>query len=317
MGMRYEKERNFKFIDQAGREVKIKGKIDKVISLWPEATRVLFALGANEKIVGLDSDSKKCPILERVFPKIKGIAEVGSTSKGTMSIERIVELRPDIIFIRTDDSEIANRIYEASGIPVVCVRIHPPPRNRVSFDIVNIIAKIIGEEKRGLETRHYLEHRLSDITSVTTKILEHERPSVYQAFAFDLLKTIGYFDVLDLAGGKNVARGSKEAWYTVSLEDLVHWNPQIIILHGFGKYRPEDVYKNPDWQQIRAVREKRVYRLTLGWVGWDPGGFVINVMANAKAFHPDKFGFDVEKEGNKIFFRLYGVNDLTRKYSIN
>jgi len=309
-----QKEAKLKIVDQAGREVEIPAKVERIVSLWPEATRVLFALGVEDKIVGLDSYSKTCPILTRAFPEIKNITDVGSPLRGTLSVEKLAQLKPDIIFMRTDDPELADKLQESLGVPVVCVRMHPPPERKVSFDMITIIGKCVGKEKRAEEIKNYLERKLSEITSVTSKILDSERPKVYQAFAFDLLKTIGYFDVIELAGGKNIAEsGSKEAWYTVSFEDLLRWNPDIIILHGFGRFMPEDVLNDPNWQQIKAVKEGKVYRLTLGWAGWDPAGFVINVMQNAKVFHPDKFNFSVEKEANEIFKFVYGVDGLYTK----
>jgi len=100
----------------------------------------------------------------------------------------------------------------------------------------------------------------------------------------------------------------------VSFEDLLHWNPDIIILHGFGKFMPEDILNDPNLQQIKAVKEGRVYRLTLGWAGWDSTRFIVCVLQYAKVFHPDKFGsINVEEEVNRIFKFVYDVNDLYTK----
>ena len=302
-----------KITDQLGREVQVPAKVDRVVSLWPEATRVLYALGVGDKLVGLDGDSKTCPILTRAFPEIGNVADVGNPVRGTLSIERLAQVKPDIVFVRTDDREVADKIQESLGVPVVATRMHPPLQGRFSYEMISIIGRCVGKEERASKIKEYLKQKLSTVVSVTSKLPEQQRPSVYQAFAHDLLKTIGYFDVIDLAGGKNVAEGSKEAWYTVTLEKVLQWDPDVIILHGFGKFEPRDVLSNPQWQPIRAVKEGKVYKLTLGWTGWDPGGFVINVMANAKAFHPDKFNFNLENEANEIFKELYGVNELYTK----
>ena len=88
-------------------------------------------------------------------------------------------------------------------------------------------------------------------------------------------------------------------------------NPDIIILHGFGKWKPEDLYNDPNWQPIKAVKERRVYKLTLGWAGWDLAGTVIQTMQCAKVFHPDKFkDLNVEAEANEVFRFVYGVDGL-------
>jgi len=308
-------EANVKVTDQLGREIILPHEADRVVSLWPEATRVVFALGAEDKIVGIDSSSKTCPILKTAFPEINETPDVGSSTSGTLSNEAIAKLNPDVIFMSTDNPDLSDRIQKSLGVPVVCVRFNPPPSRKYSFDLFSIIGKCVGKEARGEEVKSYLEQNMSEVISVTSKLPDSEKPKVYVTFAYDLLKTIGYFDVVDLAGGKNIdlAGGKKDAWVTVSLEDLNKWNPDVIILHGFGNFAPQDVLNDSNWQQITAVKNKRVYKLTLGWTGFDPAGFVVNVMLMAKVFHPDKFDINVENEANQIFEEVYGVEGLYGK----
>ncbi|MDI3502786.1 MAG: iron complex transport system substrate-binding protein, partial [Archaeoglobi archaeon] len=91
------------------------------------------------------------------------------------------------------------------------------------------------------------------------------------------------------------------------------WNPDVIILHAFGSANPEDLMNDPKWQPVKAVKEGKVYKLLIGWVGWYPECFVINIMAYAKVLHPDKFDYDVEKEANEILKFFYGVDGLYTK----
>jgi len=307
--------------DQAGRSVKLPQRVEKIASLWPEATRVVYALGEQNKLVGVDSASRTCPVLTAAFPGIKDLKDLGSAigamgGGGTFNMETLAEASPDIVFMSTDAKEIADKVQENLRIPVVCVRIHPMLKGKHSFNLFPIIGKCLGKEKEGSEMKNFLEKELSKITSVTSSIPTSEKPKVYQAFAQDLLKTIGVFDVISLAGGKSVAEGGAKgaAWYSVSFEDVLRWDPEIVVLHGFGRFNPQDLYADPGWQKIKAVKDKRVFKLTLGWTGWDPGGFVVNVMQNAKVFHPKKFtDLNVEKEANFIFERLYGVKGLYTK----
>lgn len=302
--------------DQAGRTVDLPGKIKTIVSLWPEATRVIYALGAQDMLVGVDTDSKTCPILSMAFSHVKGLVDLGSPMKGTLSIESLAGMNPDIVFMRTEDTELADKIQHSLGIPVICVRLHPKLSNEYSFDLFSIIGKCIGKDKKGRELQDYLEQQMSRITSITLRIPDSEKPKVYQAFGQDLLKTIGSIDVLDLAGGKNVAKdgGGRAVWYSVNLEDILHWDPDIVILHGFGKFTPKDINSYQGWKWIKAVKKGKVFKLTLGWTGWDPAGLVINVIQNAKVFHPDRFSkLNVEEEANVIFNKIYKVRGLYSK----
>jgi|Deesub1362B_J571_1020462.scaffolds.fasta_scaffold01942_6 iron complex transport system substrate-binding protein len=310
-----QKEATVKIIDQAGREVEV-GKVERIVSLWPEATRVLFALGVQNKLIGLDTDSKRDPILLRAFPEeINTTPDVGSSVRGTLSLEKLAELKPDVVFVRTEDIELANKLQESFGIPVVCVRVTPPPEHEFSLEIISLIGKVVGKEERAQELKSYLEKKMNAVTSVTSQITDSEKPKVYETRADSVLIAHAWAgSPTKYAGGINVVHENmpdvKPPWVTVSMEHVLQWNPDIIILHAFGKSNPEDLLNDSNWQAVKAVKEKKVYKLLIGWVGWYPEAFVIDVMAYAKALHPDKFSYDVEKEANDIFRFVYGVNGL-------
>jgi len=299
-----------KIVDQLGREVYVE-KAERIVSLWPEATRVLFALGVGDKVVGLDSSSRTCPILTRAFPQIVNITDVGNVG-GTFDVEKIAKLKPDVIFMRTDDRDLAESIQTKLNVPVICVRFNPPGKRDWSYDIITVIGTAVGRRERANQLRAYLEGKFSEITKITLAIPDSEKPKVYQAFAYDLLKTLAWSSEIIYGGGINVAYAPQQpAWYSVSLDQVIAWNPDIIILHGFGKWKPEDLYNDPNWQPIKAVKERRVYKLTLGWTEWDLAGTVIQTMQCAKVFHPDKFkDLNVEAEANEVFRFVYGVDGL-------
>ncbi len=302
-----------KVVDQAGRVVEI-SKAERIVSLWPEATRVLFALGVEDKIVGLDSDSKKCPILTRAFSdKLKEIPDVGSAVRGTLSLEKLAKLKTDIVFVRTEDRELADKIQQTLGIPVVCVRMDKFNPPQTSFDIITIIGKCVGKEDRAKKLRDYLEHKIDEIKAITSKMPDSEKPKVYLASPYDLNSVIALATDIEIAGGKCLSVYCKSWACHVSFEQIASWNPDVILLHAYGRFMPDDLKKNSEWQKIKAVKEGRVYRILFGYVGKDPGLFVVNVLTEAKILHPDKFHYNVEKEVNEIFKTLYGVDGLYTK----
>lgn len=306
-------EAKIKIVDQAGRVVEV-GKVERIVSLWPEATRVLFALGVENKIVGLDSDSKKDPILTIAFPdKLKEIPDVGSAVRGTLSLEKLAKLKPDLVFVRTEDRELADKIQQTLGIPVVCVRMDKFNPPQTSFDIITIIGKCVGKEERARKIRSYLEHWVNYVKSVTSRIPYAERPKVYAASPYDLNSVIALATSVEIAGGRTLSVYCKSWACHVSFEQIASWNPDVILLHAYGKFTSEDLKKDPDWQKIKAVEEGKIYRILFGYVGKDPGLFVVNVLTEAKILHPDKFNYNVEKVANEIFKTLYGVNGLYTK----
>jgi len=306
--------------DQLGRKVYVK-KAERIVSLWPEATRVLFALGAGDKIVGLDSSSRICPFLTKAFPQIRNVADVGNVM-GTLSLEKIAELNPDVVFMYTDNPELAENIQTTLNVPVVCVRFNPPSTKDWSYDIISIIGSVIGRQEKASKLRAYLEQKLSEVTSVTSALPDSKKPKVYVTMSYDPLITLTWSSEVDYAGGINVAKNinATRPWMKVSLEQVIAWSPDIIIIPGIcipGRkgIAPEDLLNNPDWQAINAVKNGKVYKVTwLGFFGFDPAGTVISTFQRAKLFHPNLFkNLDVEREGNEIFKVVYGVDGLYTK----
>ncbi|MCD6530060.1 ABC transporter substrate-binding protein, partial [Candidatus Bathyarchaeota archaeon] len=210
-------------------------------------------------------------------------------------------------------------IQTTLNVPVVCVRFNPPGTRDWSYDIISIIGAVVGKKEKAEQLKTYLEQKLSEVTSITSTIPDSEKPKVYVTMVDDPLTTLTWSSEVDYAGGINVAKSmnATRPWMKVSLEQVIRWNPDIIIIPGVCIPRreginPEDLLNNPDWQAIKAVKNGKVYRVTwLGFFGFDPAGTVISTFQRAKLFHPNLFrNLDVEREGNEIFKAVYGVDGL-------
>jgi iron complex transport system substrate-binding protein len=123
---------------------------------------------------------------------------------------------------------------------------------------------------------------------------------------------------VDLAGGINVAGellpSSGSVAVSVSIEQIIAWNPDIILLHGVfppHKLSKETILSDPRLVTVNAIKNQEV-NYTKGYmIGWDPAMGLTEAYYMAKLFHPDKFeNLDEEKEGNEIIERFYGVDDL-------
>ncbi len=169
------------------------------------------------------------------------------------------------------------------------------------------------EEERAREIRDFLEQKVNEIEAVTAKMPDEEKPKVYVASPYNLNSVVALATDVEIAGGKTLSVYCKSWACGVSFEQIASWNPDVILLHAYSRFMPEDLKKSPDWQKIEAVKEGRVYRILFGYTGKDPGLFVVNVLTEAKVIHPDKFDYNLEKEANAIFRELYGVDGLYTK----
>ena len=328
------KEKELTLLDMADRVVTVPRPIERVVTLMPPITRVVIGLGEADKLVGIGTWSHgyipKSPaeaIGRGLGPKwnevVVGLHELPDVGTAwEPSKELIVSLKPDVIIPYVSSPDLADTLQESTGIPVV-VAYGGGGGISGMFEQIELIAKLLEKDEEAEDIISYFKEKLDKVTEVTSEIPDSEKPRVYAVSGAqgvsEITKTCRY-EPIDLAGGINVAEdyviGSGS---TVSKEQVILWNPDIIlILDSQGCIPPiavtiDDVLSDPDLQTVNAVKNKRVY-LTLGaffLVGADHPRVIIETLMMAKYIHPEKFeDLDVEKEGNKLFERFYGVDGL-------
>jgi iron complex transport system substrate-binding protein len=301
--------------DCVGREVTVTADVTKVVSIYPDATRILVSLGAGDKIVGVDSYSKRCPILEVVYPQLDRITDVGTHISGTLSFESIASLKPDVIFVGGSSRDLADKIQKELGIPCVCSYFYV--REIEDFlETYKVIGETVGEEERSEEVQTFIIDKLYEITSVSADMSDLEKPRVILIavpFDDDPFKVATVSSAVDWAGGLNLGADEYKGGNpskTATLEQIAQWDPDIIMVNGMSLVETDDILNDPNWMQLRAVNEKKVYRIFSGMVGYDPALFVVQPLNMAKIIHPEVFSFDFEDEANMIFEEVYGVNEL-------
>ena len=316
------KEKKLTLVDQADRTVTINKPVERVASLVPGVTRVVIPVaGGIDNIVGV---SNFVPTLGRAnfiyvqaYPELLELPGIGWS--GQENMELIVSIKPDVVFVT---SEHADTIQGITGIPTVSVSVNTWYEGDGGiFESYSLVGKVMGKEEGAEELISFVNDELDKVRAVTSDIPEPDKPKVYfthMYLASDITRAVTAYDPLDIAGGINVAAEFKPAWISsvvdISKEQIVKWNPDIILIHGSGKTHElsiENTLNDPVLQTVNAVKNKRIY-YTRGWyVYWDPTSGVTEAFYLAKLFHPDKFAdFDVEKEGNEIMERFYGADGL-------
>ena len=300
-----------KVIDQADRTMTFYRPIERIASPSLDGVRTVVQLGAKDKIVGVP-DRLVCANVRLPAVAHPELAELPAVGWQEINVELIVSLKPDVAF---GSSTYADALQENTGIPVVCLW----TQGSLDFEIYSLVGKVIGEEKRAEELISYANEKIGEITEVTSQIPDSEQPQVYMELYRNYITPIRY-DPIDLAGGLNVAKNCTGVYSVqISKEQLIAWNPDIIILqrmwtkpgYPYSKVQVEEVLSNPDFQTINAVKNRTVYHTIGHSAGWDPATGVAETLYMAKIFHSNKFeNMNMEKEGNKILERFYGVDGL-------
>ena len=303
-----------KIIDQYDRIVMLYRPTERIVCPSIANMRVIIHCGGLDKFVGSSAYVEKYAdnmVAVKAHPKLKELPFVGYTGQG--NYELMTVLKPDVI---VTSSGYADATQEATGVPVVSIS-SPTYYEAGSFEGYKTAGKVIGKEEETEELISFIQEEFEKITEVTSQIPEDEKPKVYLAFwcRGDITKTPGIYEPVEIAGGRNVAKelmgGSS---VTVLKEQIIDWCPDIILIHSGSKQHRvtvEDVLSDPELATLNATKNGNVNYTKGYYISWDPATGVTESLYMAKLFHPDKFrDLDVEREGNRILKRFYGVDGL-------
>jgi iron complex transport system substrate-binding protein len=270
--------------DGLGREVKLAGPAQKVVSLAPSNTEILFAIGAGSQVVGRDQFSD--------YPEaVKSIADIGSTFKD-LNTEQIISLHPDLVLAAEINTPEQVKAMESLGLTVYYLK--NPTTLEEMYGNMKIVAQLTGHESEAATAIDALKAR---VAAVDAKIATATaRPSVfYEIDATDPAKPYtagkGTFitSLIDRAGGRNIA-AELDSYPQMSLEQVVAANPDFIIL-GDSAYgiTPESVAARPGWGKLSAVTSKQILPFDDNLASRPGPRLVDGLEALAKLLHPELF----------------------------
>ena len=273
----------FTVVDDVGRTVVMNGPPDRIVALAPSNTEILFALGAEDRIVAVDQWSDHPPAA-KVKPRI---------SPFSPSLEQIVKLRPDLILAAHGSAEPVLPL-DRQGVKIVVLA--PRTLDDIYRNVL-LIGRIVEAEGRAKRLVDGMRQR---VAAVLAKVRDAPRPKVFvELDASDPIRpfTAGpgsFVDLLvQLAGGANIAASSRTAWPQFSLEEVLRADPDLIILAhelaAMNPQTPQTVARRPGWRHLRAVREGAIYPIE-GELLSRPGPRIVEGLELlARLFHPDRF----------------------------
>lgn len=265
------------FTDGLGRKISIKPNPQRIISLAPSVTEILFALGLGDRIAGVTS---YCDFPEEARSKEK----IGDTLHP--NLERIIALKPDLVIISTASQlEELMRRLDQLGVPVYVT--NPRTVGETVASIQNI-GEATGAGSRGAEIAADLRQR---IDAVEMRIKGLPKPRVLYLLQTDPLITAGrntfINDLIKLAGGESISRDEAADYPQFSRETVIARAPEVIVAptsHGQDFVREEDLRR--DFSATPAVRTNRIIKVNSDWVD-RPGPRIVDGLEQlARGLHP-------------------------------
>ena len=272
--------------DALDQEIVIDEKPEKLVSLMPSNTEIVFALGLGEALVGV-SDYDNYPKEATEKEKVGGME---------FNVEKIISLNPDVVLAHASSAHNSTdglqQIRDA-GIDVVVVN------DASTFEDVYKSMEMIGQATgAGTEADKLvadMKERLAAIKEKAAAISDSDKKSVYievseEPNLFTTGKNTFMQEMLDTINANNII--SEEGWIQVDQEAVIAANPDVIIT-TYGAYSEkspiDQINSRKGWQELKAVKEKQIVDVDSDMVTRSGPRLVEGVEAVAKAVYPDVF----------------------------
>lgn len=243
--------------DSLGRKVKFERLPQRIVSLAPSNTEILFALGLDDRIAGV-TDFCDYPEKARLKPRVAGYM--------TPDIEKLVTIAPDLVLAESIHEKTVLPALEKVGLNVIVLSSHTVDE---IINNITLVGQVTGRSMAALRLTQQLSGRIKAVTSKTSRLTSAERPRVMYVIWYDPVWTMGgktYIDdLITKAGGANIFSADFEESRIVSPESIVNKNPQVVIVTGMATSADSIAgnLKQQGWMQSTdAIKNNRVYKLS-------------------------------------------------------
>ncbi len=301
--------------DVNGDSVTLKRTAERVAALPPPlGTFAVSVSGGADRIVTVHPWSKAAMLrgtLAGYFPKLRDL-HAGAVGQDFMpNIEELIRLSPDLVFQIGSFGKAQVDLIRSAGLPVLTINI---TGGDDAVDWLPMLGAAFGTDRRA---RAILNWRLAvkaRIEAATRDLPRSRRPTVIHISRFhSALAVVGGAHIrswqIELAGGINLAAGIKRFNAQIDAEQLLSWDPDVILLNAFEEnLKPADIYGDPRFAGLSAVVHRRVYAWPLGGDRWEaptqesPLGW----MWLSRLLQPDLFSWSMADEIVKGHMLLYG-----------
>lgn len=278
-------------VDDVGNNVTITSYPDRIVSLAPATTEILFGLGLTDKIVGTVSYSGYATDVQDTI-EAENITVVGTFNK--VNVELVTGLQPDLIVASGAYQQSLAEKFAEEGKTVVIL--NPTEFSGILADIT-LLGKITGQNQNATAIVDSMQSRVDEIMAKTSGL---DKPGVYVEYYVDKNGYSSYGaksyinELIGMAGGVNVFAGFQGQYVTTSTEEVLMANPQIIIISkgvmsSLSGITPDSIRARGSWDNVDAVKNNKIYEVNEALITiWGPR--IVNGLEElAQVIHPEVF----------------------------
>jgi iron complex transport system substrate-binding protein len=313
-----------KATDMLGREVEVPSRPQRVITdrILPfPSTYFVATRSGMEEVVAMHPASKSAAVnsmLNIMAPAVSRAA-VNMFNGNTPNIEDVMALNPDLVFAFADEAGLIDP-YVTAGITALGIRAASAAGGDALETLrgwFNVLA-FTGGDKAGMDSILAEGEEAKRMIAAALAASGEANPEAVIIFS-----TSG--NNMEIAGGnffseywlKNTGAADPASRdfngrKVVNMEQLYAWDPDIIYITNFTSLQSDDVYANAgqDWSSLKAVKNRRVYKIPLGIYRWFPpsGDAPLMLKWMAQKNHPELFTYSIEAEIKAYYAKHYGYN---------
>ncbi len=294
--------------DGLGRKIELNKPVERLIVSYGLAEKMVYALGAQDSLVAVSSSNLKNVFFTTLKPDIFDLP-VLSGQKG-INIEEVISLEPDLVLLPGGNKELVNNL-EAKGINAFGVVAEN--LNQLKETMAEL-GKAFGKDEKAREFVKYYDDTIKMVEERIANLNDENKPVVYlcgSSFLSTHAQEVYQNDLIKLAGGKNAAGEIKGGKVDISPEQLITWNPDIILAAQYTtEVKLEDILTDKRWQKIDAVMNKKVFWFPSNITPWDypSAESILGIKWLAQKLHPELFeDIDMSKEANDFYRKFYGI----------
>ncbi|GAB6100461.1 ABC transporter substrate-binding protein [Halanaerocella petrolearia] len=265
-------------VDDLNNKVRLNKKPQRIISLAPNHTETLFTLGLEDRIVGVTEYAD----YPQPATKVTGVGNIKEPN-----LEKIIQLQPDLVLAAASNPKSVIRRLRKLGVNVI--GLNPQTIDEI-MTTINLVGKVTDKESKADKVTTEMKNKVEKVTNKVKRNVK-KRPKVFYEVWKKPLYTAGpntfINNLISLAGGVNIAYDAQSAWPQYSFESLLAKNPAVYL--ATNKVSKKEIMKRDKFQDIKAIKEGRVYILNPDIVNRAGPRIVTALEEIAKAIHPELF----------------------------
>ncbi|WP_291953373.1 ABC transporter substrate-binding protein [Campylobacter sp.] len=314
-------------VDQLGRKVSIKDKVERIVVLQHQSLNVLVQLDATSKIVGILSSYEESlgKNYARLFPAIKDLPTPGDLK--SVNLESLLALKPDLLIVTNYmDKEVIDKVSKL-GIPVIAMSFYKNASSKINpefkdfqnqvlaydeglYEGIALLGKICQKEENAKELINFIKNSQKILKEKVAKI-DKNKVRLYVANPdFHTYGAGKYVNVMfSRAGGENVCEKEFKGFKQISPETLIYLNPSMIFVQHRYPNVIDELKSNKLISNLLAIKDNKIFYMpeyAKAWGYATPEAMAIGEFWVAKTLYPEYFkDFDLDSLVQTYYQKFY------------